>query len=124
MTKVLIADDNSDFLNMIALSLKDKGYTVKTVIQKKDLLSGIKTFNPDIILLDVFLDKFDGRQISKEIADSVDFKHLPIIIFSGNPYSLSHYEAYGANDYIEKPISIPLLINKIENLLQKHIVID
>ena len=124
MKKVLIADDNADFLNILRLSLEGKGYEIKCVTSKRDLFLSIKNFLPDIILLDVFLDKFDGRQICKEITDSLTLKNLPIIIFSANPYSLSHYELYGANDYIDKPISIPLLIEKIENLLRSKKYIE
>ena len=118
MKKLLIADDNEDFLKVLKLALIDKGFEVKIVSQKKEILSGIKAFKPDVILLDVFLDQFDGRQISKEISVSKSRK-TPIIIFSANPYSLSHFESYGADDYIEKPINIEKLVGKIEKILQK-----
>ena len=118
MKKLLIADDNADFLKVLKLALIDKGFDVKIVSQKKDIISGIKAFKPDVILLDVFLDQFDGRQISKEIGAS-KLRKTPIIIFSANPYSLSHFESYGADDYIEKPINIEKLVGKIEKVLQK-----
>lgn len=121
MTKVLIADDNNDFLEILKLALEAKDFEVKTVTLKRELLNALKSFKPDIILLDVFLDKFDGRQICKEITNSNTSDHQPIIIFSANPYSLSHFETYGANDYIEKPIDIPLLVEKIDNLLHKKV---
>ncbi|GAC1387417.1 MAG: hypothetical protein NVSMB45_17190 [Ginsengibacter sp.] len=119
MKKLLIADDNEDFLKVLKLALIDKGYDVKIVSQKKDIIPAIKSFKPDIVLLDVFLDQFDGRQISKEISTS-KLRRIPIIIFSANPYSLSHFESYGAVDYIEKPINIEKLVSKIETIFQKR----
>ncbi len=120
MKKLLIADDNEDFLKVLKLALIDKGFNVNIVTHKKDLFAAIKTFKPDVILLDVFLDQFDGRQISREISSSSKSGAIPIIIFSANPYSLSHFESYGADDFIEKPINIDKLIVKIEKLLHTN----
>ena len=118
MYKIIVADDNIDFLGVMKLSLEGEGYEIKTASSKRDLLLGIKNFRPHLILLDVFLDKFDGRQICKEINDSQKTCHIPTIIFSANPYSLTHYDYYGADDFIEKPLSLPILFNKIEKLLR------
>ena len=117
MRKILIADDSQDLLEIIKITMEEQGYNVCITSNKRDFIAAIKPFQPNLILMDVFLKDIDGREICRELKRNSRTKLIPIIMCSANPYALSNYHLYGANDAIEKPFTIDALIYKIEHLL-------
>ncbi len=80
----------------------------------------IKEFQPQLILLDVFLSGVDGLEICKQLKSSPQTKHIPIIIFSGYPRIAESvtYE-YGADDFIAKPFEVNELVSKMHLVLSQ-----
>lgn len=117
MVKLLIADDNEDLLELMQLFLEEKGFEVKTVSTKRKLLSEIKNYTPDLILLDVFLNGEDGREICKQLRENIKTKKVSILIISANPYAIKEYKSYGADGFVEKPFELEDLVEKIEATL-------
>jgi DNA-binding response OmpR family regulator len=114
MKKVLIIDDDEDISAMLFLSLR-KNFDVAVVTASEDIFPRIKNFQPDIILLDVFLTGYDGRVICKQLKFHPDSKHIPVIMVSGNDEILQTVDQFGANDFIQKPFEAEELIARIEN---------
>ncbi len=85
MCKVLVVDDDKDLLEVIVALLSMKGFEVKTNVNWENGFDVIKEFQPQLILLDVFLSGVDGLEICKQLKSSSETKHIPIIIFSGYP---------------------------------------
>lgn len=117
MQKILIADDNISILEILKLSLEQLGYQIKTVANKSDLFWTLRNFKPDLVILDVFLDKEDGREICKKLREKYNLGSIPIILFSSNKYALSNFKEYGADVSVEKPFELVELIKKIEKLM-------
>lgn len=117
MIKLLIADDNEDLLELMEIFLKEKGYEVKTVSTKKKLFTEIKNYHPELILLDVFLNGEDGREICKQLRDNINTTKVRIVIISANPYAIKEYKTFGADGFIEKPFELEDLTEKIEGIL-------
>ena len=117
MKKLLIIDDSRDLLNAMNIFLEAKGYIVKTDTSCMDIINIVKEFDPDLVMLDVFLSSEDGREICKNMRSYSETKHLCIILLSGSVSALSNYQDYGADDYIEKPFDINDLLKKIESVL-------
>ncbi len=67
MSKIVIVDDSADLLEILKFFLEEKGYQVETVKSQSDLLLLIKSFSPDLIILDIFLQGEDGREICKAL---------------------------------------------------------
>ena len=118
MSKLLIVDDSTDLLEAMELILLQQGYEVKTLPDYNDIYKEISAFNPDLLILDIFLSGRDGRDICEELRKTVADKYLCIIIFSASPKALENYESYGADDYLEKPFGINILVKKIESVLE------
>ena len=118
-TKLLIADDSVDLLELMELFLGEKVFDVKCASSKKALFSTLRNYTPDLIILDVFIENVDGREICKKLKSDSKTKHVPIIIFSANPYAIANYKTFGANDFIEKPFSLEVVLAKIESVLQQ-----
>ncbi|MDQ6757399.1 MAG: response regulator [Bacteroidota bacterium] len=117
MNKLLIIDDDEDVSAMLFLLLR-KDFDVAVATRSEDIFPKIKSFYPDIILLDVFLKGYDGRVICKQLKFHPDSKHIPVIMVSGHDDVSETVEQYGANDFIQKPFDAETLLTKINTLLK------
>ena len=117
MHRILIIDDSTDLLETMEHILKYKRNTVKSLNNALDIKKEIKDFQPDVIILDIYLADEDGRNICKKLKDDKDFMHIPIIVFSASPESLEDHESYCADGVLEKPFDLTQLIEKITSVL-------
>src|SRR5665647_3407343 len=86
MMKVLVADDDAAILEVVEVILKHQEFKIKSRIQAKDILQQVKSFKPDVILLDVNLSGHDGMEICKQLKSAESScKHIPVILFSALP---------------------------------------
>ena len=118
MSKIVIVDDSRDLLEALKFFLEEKGYEVETVTRQQDLISVIKSFSPDLIILDIYLQEEDGREICKELRRHKETKYLCILLFSASTKALTNYKEYGADGYIEKPFGLNEIVDKIESTLE------
>jgi len=118
MSKIVIVDDSIDLLEVMKFFLEEKGYEVETTTGHHDLISIIKSFSPDLIILDVFLQGEDGREICKKLRESEEHKYLCILLFSTSPKALANAKKCGADGYIEKPFGLTDIVDKIESTLE------
>ena len=120
MSKLLIVDDSTDLLDAMELILAQKGFEVKTLAGGSHIFEEIANYDPDLLILDIFLAGRDGREICKELRRSIEQRYLSIIMFSASPKALEDYRSYGADDYLEKPFGINYLIDKIHHVLNNR----
>ncbi|MEO6327660.1 MAG: response regulator [Ginsengibacter sp.] len=120
MCKVLVIDDDKDLLEIIKSLLSKRGFNVETNNSWENGFEKIKNFNPQIILLDVFLSGVDGLEICKQLKSGTLTSHIPILIFSAYPRiaDAAIYE-YGADDFIAKPFEVNDLIIKMHSMLSQ-----
>lgn len=114
---ILIVEDNRRLNDFIAHKLSE----TFNVIQGFNGIEGeelAKEHLPDIILTDMIMPHQDGLSMSKILSSDIVTSHIPIIFFSMNHEEMDKIRAFrsGGIDFLEKPISIDLLILKIENL--------
>ncbi len=119
MSKILIVDDSADLLEVLKFFLTEKGYEVETVSRHQNLISLIKSFSPDLLLLDIYLQGGDGREICKNLRKQEATKYLCILMFSASTKELLKYKSYGADGYIEKPFGLQGIVTRIESTLEK-----
>ena len=118
MKKVLIIDDDEDISAMLFLLLRSK-FEVAVITKSEDIFHRIRSFEPDIILLDVFLTGYDGRVICKQLKFHPFSKHIPVIMVSGHDEVSDCMSKYGADDFLLKPFESDQLISKIDKQLEK-----
>ncbi|MFA6078848.1 MAG: response regulator [Candidatus Omnitrophota bacterium] len=76
--KVLVVDDEVDFVELIQMRLKSEGYEVITANNGRDALERIKADKPDAIILDIMMPELDGLSVLKEVRQKD--KRIPIFI--------------------------------------------
>ena len=118
--KVMIVDDEQDFLKIAKINLENTGnYEVQTLSDAREILVRVKSFNPDVILLDILMPKMDGVEACRMLNDDPAGQGIPIITLTAldtNKDKLMMYKL-GVVDFLVKPIETDELIAKIEKAL-------
>ena len=115
--KILVVDDEPDILEFLQLILEEEGYAVLTS-DKGEYLEQLHNGGlPDLILLDVLLSGKDGREIVKYLKSQQETKHIPVIMFSAHPSAEETARQAGAEDFLEKPFDIDVLLTKVTRFL-------
>jgi two-component system alkaline phosphatase synthesis response regulator PhoP len=120
--KILLVDDEQDILDLISYNLEKEGYRVATATNGQEALDVVRSFAPDLILLDVMMPEMDGIETCVEIR-KLEFMNAPLIAFltaRGEDYSqIAGFDA-GADDYISKPIKPRVLMSRVQALLRRR----
>lgn len=122
MAKILIVDDETEFVEMLAFRLaKSGGYEVLSAYDGEEGLLKARAEHPDLILLDVWMPKKDGYQVIKELKNSEETARIPVILLTAStgPKTLDKIKATGGADYLLKPFDPPLLMAKIKAALEQ-----
>jgi CheY-like chemotaxis protein len=119
--RVLIVDDEVDFLKITKLNLEETGkFEVRTSSNAKEIMSLLHNFRPELILLDLLMPGTGGLEACDMLNNDPVGKGLPIIILSALDKDIDKLSAYkkGVVDYLTKPIERDMLIAKIEKALE------
>jgi CheY-like chemotaxis protein len=119
--KVLIVDDEVDFLKITKLNLEDTGkFEVMTSSNAKEIMSLVHNFRPEVVLLDLLMPGTGGLEACDMLNNDPVGQGLPIIILSALDKDQDKLAAYkkGVVDYLTKPIERDVLIAKIEKALE------
>ncbi|OGL42914.1 MAG: hypothetical protein A2W05_03450 [Candidatus Schekmanbacteria bacterium RBG_16_38_10] len=127
MAKILIIDDDPDFVEAAKAILESKSYTVVAAYDKNEGMEKINSEKPDLILLDIMMKKLDdGFTLCYKLKHDPELKEIPVLAISaitketGLKFSSeTDGEYFEADDYIEKPIKADDLLERIEKLLKK-----
>ena len=120
MPRLLIVDDDIDLLTVVKSLLNKRGFKVSIYSDWDTAWEAVKSYDPQLILLDVFLNGVDGLEICKRLKTSTYTRHIPIIVFSSYPrVAETAISEYGADDFIAKPFEVNDLVKKIHKVLSK-----
>lgn len=104
MTRVLVVDDDETMRLLLSTLLTMESYQVQTIspLNVNQLLHELKSFSPDIIVLDNYLKHLNGIKILEEIRSSPDYDNIKFIMTSGEDLSVHAIKA-GAAHFLLKP---------------------
>lgn len=129
--KILVIDDDPDFIKVASLMLKSGSYAVITAKNPQEGKEKLFSEKPDLILLDIMMDSlFDGYSLCNDIKSSkeyAEFRETPVIFCSavkdmaGSRFNFGADEQglAGPDDYIDKPVQPDDLFSRIEKLLKR-----
>jgi len=111
--RVLLADKDPDFLDVMTYGLRRAGFLVHSASNGFEALESFRTENPDIVLLDVSMPGGTGIQVCSKIRA---LSSKPIILFSGVDHEEEVIHAFevGADDYLTKPFSVKHLVMRMK----------
>ena len=119
-SKILIVDDEVDFLKILKLRLEANGYEVTTALDGQEALEKIKSENPNVVILDIMLPKLNGEEVCRGIRRDPVFNKIPIIMLTGKDTDVDHIvgRVIGADIYLTKPCDSEKLIGAIKKVLR------
>jgi CheY-like chemotaxis protein len=109
MKKVLIIEDDQIIANIYRNKFAGEGYQAEAVADGESGLETMRTFQPDVMLLDLVLPKMSGVEFIKQVRSEADFANVPIIVFSNTYLTNLIQEAWkaGANKCLSKTNCTP-----------------
>ena len=121
MPKVLLVEDNEMNRDMLSRRLERKGYDVVIAFDGEAGVRLAGECNPDIILMDMSLPIIDGWEATRRVKADPATQNIPVIALTAHAMSGDREKALeaGCDDYDTKPIELPRLLGKMEELLSK-----
>jgi len=124
--KILIVDDDSDFVDAVTTILKSKKFEVVAAYDGKEGIEKVKTERPNLVVLDVMMPEKDGYTVCKELKSDSNWSHIPILLLTAvashvptTRFTQQMGMETEADDYIDKPVEPDVLVKRIETLLSK-----
>lgn len=125
--KIVMIDDNMDFLFTMETFLQRNGFEVQTADDGQKGIDLIKKERPDLILLDIMMETlFSGFEVCKQVRADEDLRYIPIIGISamGDELDINYsqwpdYEYFRPDTFMEKPVDKQRLLQLIPEVIQK-----
>lgn len=117
--KILIVDDDENIAELISLYLTKECFETSIVYDGESALEAVKSFQPNLILLDLMLPGIDGYQVCREVRTT---SSIPIIMLSakGEIFDKVLGLELGADDYMEKPFDTKELVARVKAVLRRY----
>ena len=120
-TRVLIADDQPDLLELMSAALSTAGYVVATAADGEQALEFVRSSPPDLVILDVDMPRRDGFSACQAIKADPLFQHLPVILLTSIAETRSKVRGMdiGADDYVTKPVNVEEFLARVRMILRR-----
>jgi DNA-binding NtrC family response regulator len=118
--KVFLLDDEELIVTVLSKALKKEGYEIYAATETNGIIDKIKSFNPDLLLMDIRMPDRDGIDILKEIKG--DGLAIPVVMLTADDTADTAVKAmkFGAADYLTKPFNTDEVKIVIKNIIEKQ----
>ena len=119
--RILIVEDERGLVQALTWSFNREGYETHSANEGNEGLRKAQTLIPDVVLLDIMLPGLDGLSICRELRAGERTKQIPIVLITAKSEETDQLVGYnmGADDYVTKPFSNKVLLQKIKVLLRR-----
>ncbi len=118
MFKIIIIEDDKEIREELKILLQNSGYEIKTISEFENVDEKVLKEEAHLVLLDINLPNKNGYEICSKIRTK---SKIPIIFVTSRNNSMDELKGImlGGDDYIEKPYNVPILLARIQNLLNR-----
>jgi two-component system response regulator ChvI len=118
MANITLVDDDENIVASVSLALESHGHEVKAFFDGAAGLAGLESDPPDLAILDVKMPRLDGMEVLRRLRQS---SSVPVIILTSKDDEIDELLGFnlGADDYIRKPFSQRLLIERVKAVLRR-----
>jgi two-component system response regulator ChvI len=119
MTNITLVDDDRNILTSVSMALEAEGYKVRTFTDGASALGAISQTPPDLAVLDIKMPRMDGMELLRRLRQRSD---LPVIFLTSKDEEIDEVIGLrmGADDYVRKPFSQRLLVERIRAVLRRR----
>ena len=119
MAKIIVVDDSADLLLLISIIIKMAGHESISLTSPVELMQKLDEYRPDLIIIDVNLGYYNGKEVCKNIKANPMGKNIPVLLTSASAESMADFRDFDADDILEKPFELSVITTKIFALLNK-----
>ena len=118
---ILVVEDERDLAELLRYNLNVGGYDAEVARDGRQALEMVATRRPDLIVLDVMLPIYDGITVARQLRSDDATKQIPIVMLTAKAADADQVTGLkaGADDYLTKPFSVPVLLARIEAVLRR-----
>jgi two-component system response regulator ChvI len=118
MANIALVDDDKNILASVSMLLEQEGYHVRTFSDGAAALTALTTSPPDLAILDIKMPRMDGLELLRRLRQAQD---LPVIFLTSKDEEIDELMGLnaGADDYIRKPFSQRLLLERVRAVLRR-----
>ncbi|MGH7023471.1 MAG: response regulator transcription factor [Caulobacteraceae bacterium] len=118
MAKITLIDDDENIVASVSLALENHGHSVTAYYDGASGLSALESDPPDVAILDVKMPRMDGMEVLRRLRQT---SNVPVIILTSKDEEIDEILGFnlGADDYIHKPFSQRLLIERVKAVLRR-----
>ena len=123
MSKIALVDDDRNILTSVSMTLEAEGFEVETYNDGQSALDAFNRKLPDMAVLDIKMPRMDGMELLQRLRQKTN---MPIIFLTSKDDEIDEILdlRMGADDYVKKPFSQRLLVERIRTLLRRNEVLD
>jgi CheY-like chemotaxis protein len=124
--RILIADDNQANRELLDAYLSGIDCDTEIALDGQDTLAKVRSFQPDLILLDIMMPKLSGFEVCKQIKQASATKKIMILMVTAlnELGDIERAVAAGTDDFLSKPVNKVELIKRVENMLKLKDISD
>ncbi|MBT4692976.1 MAG: response regulator [Planctomycetaceae bacterium] len=124
--RILIADDNQANCELLDAYLSELDCEIDFAIDGQDTLDKVTSFNPDLILLDVMMPKFNGFEVCEQIKSAPATAAIMVLMVTAlnERGDIERAVKAGTDDFLSKPVNQVELLKRVENMLKLKGVTD
>lgn len=117
--RILIIDDEKEFIDTIAVRLKALRYEVIEALSGEEGLDKARKEKPDLIILDLSMPGMDGFGVCEKLKIDANYRTIPVVVLSAKfqPNDIQFAKELGADAYLTKPVDLKMLLTQIEGFL-------
>src|SRR5207248_1857033 len=118
MATIALVDDDRNILTSVGMLLEQEGYHVRTYADGASALTALQATPPDLAILDIKMPRMDGLELLRRLRQGGD---LPVIFLTSKDEEIDELMGLnaGADDYIRKPFSQRLLLERVKAVLRR-----
>ena len=118
MATIALVDDDRNILTSVSIALESEGYRVETYTDGASALEGLSARPPNLAILDIKMPRMDGMELLRRLRQKSD---LPVIFLTSKDDEIDELFGLkmGADDFIKKPFSQRLLVERVKSILRR-----
>lgn len=117
---ILVVDDEEDIVDLLEYNYAREGFNVLIARDGTEAIEKATAEKPDLVVLDIMMPRMDGIEVCRRLRQDALLRHTPILMLTARTSEQDHVKGLdvGADIYLSKPISIPVLLSQTRALLR------
>jgi two-component system OmpR family response regulator len=118
-TRILVVDDEQSITDLVALALRYEQFEVAVAHNGRQALNAVRSFHPDLVVLDIMLPDFDGFEVARRMG--AEWPTVPVLFLTARDATDDKIRGLtlGGDDYMTKPFSLEELVARIRAVLRR-----